>query len=276
MEPAPPPLTQPTLLPVPALPMSMEPALTALTDPFTEPPIMQRPIMQNALPASMEPAFPMITDSFTEPAPLLTQIHAPQIMQNSLTQNNLSTHATPPVTPLPTQKMRTPDWVKQNTVLVQSYSPYHVKSDAQTPATSEENRKGRKQKAERASAESGRWLFVAGHHSSCISANSFMHYESPALLANAYLQTTEVINKFSVMVQALLTLEKQEVIKFNDAFIEASQQKEIAQKEASRAREELASKVSENAAYQSLILGLMNGTVSLVDVPNLLTSVTHF
>ncbi|KAG6914403.1 hypothetical protein DXG01_000547 [Tephrocybe rancida] len=113
--------------------------------------------------------------------------------------------------------------------------------------------------AERASAESGCWLFVAGHHSSCTSANGFMHYESPALLADAYTQTTEVVNKFGATVQALLTLEKQEVHKLNDAFIQVSKQKEIAEEEASRAREELASKINENTALQRVFENLMNG-----------------
>ncbi|KAG6913707.1 hypothetical protein DXG01_004774 [Tephrocybe rancida] len=125
-------------------------------------------------------------------------------------------------------------------------------------------------RAKQALAESGCWLFVAGDHSSCTSANSFMHYESPAILADTYLQTTKVINKFGATVQALLTLGKQEVVQLNNTFIEASQQKEIAQKEASHAWEELTSKVNENVAYQSLVSGLMNGTVSLVGIPNLL------
>ncbi|KAG6914975.1 hypothetical protein DXG01_014129 [Tephrocybe rancida] len=75
-----------------------------------------------------------------------------------------------------------------------------------------------------------------------------------------------------LIAQALLTLEKQEVHKLNNAFIQVSKQKEIAEEQVSHAHEELASKTNENAALHRIFENLMNGSVSLQDLPNIIPS----
>ncbi|KAG6826935.1 hypothetical protein H0H93_016007, partial [Arthromyces matolae] len=60
-------------------------------------------------------------------------------------------------------------------------------------------------RAERLSAETNCWFFMAGQNRSSASTNDFLHYQSPALVQEAYKASNTLVNTFGTAVAALIT-----------------------------------------------------------------------
>ncbi|KAG6826052.1 hypothetical protein H0H92_001294 [Tricholoma furcatifolium] len=123
-------------------------------------------------------------------------------------------------------------------------------------------------RAERLSAETNCWLFMAGQSRSAASANNFYHYASPALVEDAYDQTNQLINLFGGTVEALVTLRKEEVVQLNLRFNELSKGKEEAEKQTREAQKELARVHDEHTILSRLLARIKSGEIGVEDIPD--------
>ncbi|KAG6846166.1 hypothetical protein H0H93_015650, partial [Arthromyces matolae] len=121
--------------------------------------------------------------------------------------------------------------------------------------------------AERLCAETNCWLFVAGHNRSAASSSGFFHYESPALLEDAFNQATGLVNQFGNTVNGLITHRKEEVMELNMRYQEMSQDKEQAVKQARLAQEELVKMSDEKDILSRLLNKLKSGELTVDDIP---------
>ncbi|KAF8068015.1 hypothetical protein FPV67DRAFT_1415989 [Lyophyllum atratum] len=123
------------------------------------------------------------------------------------------------------------------------------------------------ERCERLSAETNCWLFVAGQHSQAASSNSFYHYASPNLRRDAYPQTSELINNFGAVVEALLLLNKQKVIELNIRCGRMEREKMASEEEAKQVRAELAAKAEQAALLTSILERVRSGALPLDEIP---------
>ncbi|KAG5633485.1 hypothetical protein H0H81_007376, partial [Sphagnurus paluster] len=118
---------------------------------------------------------------------------------------------------------------------------------------------------ERLALETNGWFFIAGQHPNASSNNSFLHYASPAMVEDAWAQTSTLINGFGGAVQGLLAFNKQQVqeqtVLMNEQYMEAKQQKEAAVVEALEKQKE------HSARLLSMIEQLRDGTLSIENMP---------
>lgn len=119
--------------------------------------------------------------------------------------------------------------------------------------------------------ETNGWFFIAGQHPNASSNNSFLHYASPAMVEDAWAQTSTLINGFGGAVQGLLAFNKQQVqeqtVLMNERYMEAKQQKEAAVVEARRTQEALEKQKEHSARLLSMIEQLRDGTLSIENMP---------
>ncbi|KAG6819650.1 hypothetical protein H0H93_009907 [Arthromyces matolae] len=123
-------------------------------------------------------------------------------------------------------------------------------------------------RAERLSAETNCWLFVAGQNRSSASTNDFLHYQSPALLQEAYKASNAMVNTFGTAVAALITDRKEQVIDLNLRYQALSQDKEEAEKQARTAQESLAKMSDEKEILSRLLNKIKSGELSVEDIPD--------
>ncbi|KAG6848704.1 hypothetical protein H0H93_014762 [Arthromyces matolae] len=123
-------------------------------------------------------------------------------------------------------------------------------------------------RAESLATETNCWLFVAGHSRSAASTSGFLHYESPALVGDAYKATNQLVNKFGQTIEGLITHRKEEVVELNMRYQELSQNKEAAENEARKAQEELTKVADEKEILARLLRKIKSGELTVDDIPN--------
>ncbi|KAF8068963.1 hypothetical protein FPV67DRAFT_1448800 [Lyophyllum atratum] len=124
------------------------------------------------------------------------------------------------------------------------------------------------ERCERLSAETNCWLFVAGQHSQAASSNSFYHYASPNLRQDAYPQTSELVNNFGAVVEALLLLNKQKVIELNMRSGRMEREKMATEEEAKQVRAELAAKAEQAALLTSILERIADSNIGKCHASN--------